>query len=457
MMKVQSQTLTMLETYENDPVAWAESVLGVRLWSMQREILESVFENRKTVVRSCHSTGKTFVAAVTVLAFLFLRQPCKIITTAPGWRQVKDLLWSEINYLFKTRLQEGVTKHPGRILKTRLEIEDDWFAAGISSKDAVNFQGFHQENVLVVFDEAPGVRQAVYEGADSLGASGNVHFLWIGNPTEAAGPFYKAFSDPTVKGKYHIGYKNTPNFTGEKLPEHIKKELISETYVEEKRNEWGETSPLYMSRVLGDFPDSTPDQIISLKSCEEAATRDVLPEGEKELGVDVGAGGDLSAYSIKHGNVITEVITESTPEPSQIEGSIVALHNKHHFKVIKIDKTGIGWGVVGHLKDLGLPVVGIGSSGDARDKEQYQNKRTEMWFNMRDWLRHGRIPNDDNLFADLIAPKSIPNPTTGRLQVEKKIDTKKRIGHSPDRGDSCIYAIQNESAKDDVFFAVVGN
>ena len=42
----------------NDPAGWAKDVLGVHLWSKQREICDSLIRNKRTVVASCHGTGK---------------------------------------------------------------------------------------------------------------------------------------------------------------------------------------------------------------------------------------------------------------------------------------------------------------------------------------------------------------------------------------------------------------
>lgn len=41
-----------------DPVKWAKDVLGVHMWSKQREISDSVVNHKRTVVASCHGTGK---------------------------------------------------------------------------------------------------------------------------------------------------------------------------------------------------------------------------------------------------------------------------------------------------------------------------------------------------------------------------------------------------------------
>lgn len=45
-------------SWATDPAAWARDVLGVHLWSRQMEIAQSVRDHKRTVVASCHGTGK---------------------------------------------------------------------------------------------------------------------------------------------------------------------------------------------------------------------------------------------------------------------------------------------------------------------------------------------------------------------------------------------------------------
>lgn len=45
-----------------DPAGWARDVLGVHMWSKQKEISHSVVDNKRTVVASCHGTGKVLDA-----------------------------------------------------------------------------------------------------------------------------------------------------------------------------------------------------------------------------------------------------------------------------------------------------------------------------------------------------------------------------------------------------------
>jgi len=75
------------------------------------------------------------------------------------------------------------------------------------------------------------------------------------------------------------------------------------------------------------------------------------------------------------------------------------------------------------------------------DKEKYFNKRSEAWFMMLEWLKYGKIPQDDELIADLTAPR-FTYASNGTYKVESKEETKKRLGRSPDRADSAIAVVQ---------------
>lgn len=188
-----------VEVWRDDPVGFAADVLGARLWSVQREILESVRDNERTAVRSCHASGKTFDAAVCVLWFLLTHSPSKIVTTAPTWRQVEEILWSEINRLWGRCALQFL----GRCLQTKLAIgksvddkQPDWFAIGLSTDEPDRFQGFHSPNVLVIVDEASGVHERTYAAIEGiLSTGGQMRLLLIGNPIKPVGVFHKAFAD----------------------------------------------------------------------------------------------------------------------------------------------------------------------------------------------------------------------------------------------------------------------
>ena len=69
--------------YRQDWNAFAREILGVRLDRKQREILKAIQDYPRVTVRSGHSRGKDYLAAVASLCFLYLYDPCKVIETAP--------------------------------------------------------------------------------------------------------------------------------------------------------------------------------------------------------------------------------------------------------------------------------------------------------------------------------------------------------------------------------------
>lgn len=441
---LESVAARYINTYYDNPNRWVSENLRVFLWSIQKEILDSIFHNTYTVVRSCFGSGKTFLAAVAILAFLYIRTPAKVITTAPTYKQVVNILWSEIRTIFKDKLQPA--GWPGRILNDRLIINDDWYGIGFSTKDDVNLQGYHQDNVLIVVDEAPGVDPKIIEALESLMSSGNCHMLMIGNPIAPTGPFYEAFSDRDYKGKFHIAATDTPNFNGEDVPEYLSRKLVSKRWVARVARKWGTDSPLYISKVKGDFPDAADDQVISLKLCEDAKNREVevAEDAERVVGLDVARfGDDNSAMVDRHGNKVLDLAIMSKRDNMEIAGWLNRKFQLHNFDMANVDVIGLGSGVVDRANELGVPVNGINVAERAigEDKDQYFNLRTEVWFESAKWLANGSLPSDhpliDDLVADLVSPR-FKYQSDGKYRLESKKEIKKRRGKSPDLGDGFV-------------------
>jgi phage terminase large subunit len=67
--------------------------------------------------------------------------------------------------------------------------------------------------------------------------------------------------------------------------------------------------------------------------------------------------------------------------------------------------------------------------------------RDELWFGGKRFFKEGgALYPDGKLEGELIAPTYEPD-AKGRNKVEKKRDTKKRLGRSPDRADAALLAI----------------
>lgn len=443
-MDINNDDATLLLEYcRENPVYFLEDVLGVSPWSRQIEIIESVRDNDNTAVASGHGVGKTFISACTTLWFLFTHYQSRVITTAPTNRQVESILWAEIWSLYKNaRIPLG-----GKLLKTSLSLEEKWFALGLSTDDPDRFQGHHAENLLLVMDEAPGVDPKIYEAAQGILTSRGAKSLLIGNPTSASGPFFDCFSNKLWK-TYHISCYDSPAvLEPEKYPT-----LTTMKWINERKEEWGEHSPMFQSRVKGEFPLEGEDTLIPLHWCEKAVIRWEKNRDAKRITEHVYLGLDVARYGTNK-TVLTDYLPPRVREIKKIQKksttdavnmvvqSAMSLGAK--LQQITVDDTGVGGGVVDRLRDLNYPVIPVNFSQKPSDPMHFRNIRDEMLWNLRDLFRADEIeiPPNDELIAQLSAIKYNINPRTNKLEIETKDDMRKRGLKSPDEADSLAIAV----------------
>jgi hypothetical protein len=449
------------------PVDYAETKFPYKYWQVQREIIESVFKNKYTTVKSCHTSGKTFLAASVVLLFMEAFVPSKAITTATSNTQVEKLLWAEIN----TQFNKATPPYSWvwRCLNKELKVAPDHFALGFSSDEEINFQGFHSPNFLLVADEASGIPTPVFDSLSTLLSSGNPHTLLISNPDSLTGYFYNSHS----MSKYHkftISAFDTPNLTAFDITmddirsgewqEKIKgKEmpfpaLVHPAWVAEKYDEWGEERPLFVAKIFGEFPKNAVDTLFPLSYIESAQKRKGSTHGKRQWGLDVARlGADSSILRYRRGERL-----EITQEFNQFDTEQLADWAFHMINKVDasapvaVDAVGIGAGVADKLRRRKLNVFEYTGSGSSCDEDCY-NQRSEFYWHLSNVFRKGKIHGhiDELTKEELSAMKyTIPN---GKVRVMKKDQIKKEINRSPDRADAlmlCYAPIDNMSAVDDI-------
>ena len=432
----------LFEKSQEDPVFFCEQILGVELWEKQKQIIESVRDNKNTCVASGHGVGKTFVSACTTLWFLFTHYQSRIITTAPTNRQVESILWAEIWSLYNnSRVPLG-----GRLLKTSLNIEEKWFALGLSTDDPDRFQGHHARHVLLVMDEAPGVDPKIYEASQGILTQAHSKCLLIGNPTSSSGPFFDKFSS-SLWTPFHISCYDSPAIENpDKYPA-----LTTMEWILERKEEWGEASPMFVSRVLGQFPEEGEDTLIPLAWCDRAVQRRFKKESGTQtdkiyLGLDVARYGTnktvLTTYRPDRVEKITSIQNRSTMDAVNLVVK-EAISAGAKLMQVTVDDTGLGGGVVDRLRELGYPVLAINFSQKPSDPMHFRSIRDELFWNLRELFRSDEIviPHNDALIAQLSAIKYKINGRNGRIEIENKDEMKKRGLNSPDEADSLAIAV----------------
>ncbi len=450
------------EAYPDDPVGFIRKRLGEFVWSGQREICESVVSHRRTAVQSCHESGKSWTVARLVAWWLGEHEPGSafVVTTAPSGPQVKAILWKEIgrahslgNLPGRTNMTEwlmNVTKvGPLGIPVTKEEI----VAMGRkpSDYDPAAFQGIHARYVLVILDEADGIPESLYHAATSLAANEASRIVAIGNPDNPASYFCsKVLKPDSGWNVIHIDGFTTPNFTDEEVPDELHELLIGPTYIEEARRDFGEGSALWQSKVRGLVPEDTADGVIPLswlRRCQEEREWEAEQLLPVELGVDVGAGGDWTVARERRGVKAGRVWRARTPEPQEATALIMEAIRETGATAVKVDAIGIGWALCGMLEaalDGNGPVIHAVNVGQAAlSPEKFPKLRDQFWWELgRELSQSGGWDLgdlDDTTLAQLIAPR-YKIDASGRVKIEPKDDTRKRLGRSPDDADGLLLA-----------------
>lgn len=222
-----------MRAYRKDPAAFAREILGSSWWSMQERVARSLVNHRRVAVKSANGVGKTYLAADLALWFLYSHQPAVVLTTAPTWRQVRHVLWQEI----RRRHRRARIRLPGKMLTARLDAGDGWFALGLATTEADKFQGFHAENLLIIFEEASGIPDTLWDAAEGIAVAGNNKILVIGNPLTTTGRFYRVFRRANAWHKLTITALDHPNLSGKGSPI---PGAVTRQSVQDRINEWCE-------------------------------------------------------------------------------------------------------------------------------------------------------------------------------------------------------------------------
>lgn len=427
---------------KSDPSFFTEKILGQKLWQKQLEIKQALRDHRRVTVKSCHGAGKTRTAADIALEWLFLHvDDAIVITTAPTWRQVESILWKEIRGLHaRAKVPLG-----GKLTNTKLEIHNRCFAMGLSTDQSDRFQGYHSENMLVIVDEAAGVPELIYEAIEGLMTTENARLLLIGNPTSSAGTFFNSHRS----GIYHrigISAWDSPNVKEGKI---VIPGLVTRDWAEERKQEWGETSPLYAARVLGDFPSEGDDTLFPLKLVDDAIKRQYTFQSQSAfknaaacIGIDVARFG--SDESVLTAVRMPKVILKKKfngKRVTEIAGWAQQMSDETGIRKFAIDDTGVGGGVTDILAEKGFTVLPINfGSRPTRDDARFRNLKTEIFWFLKDKLKVLCLGEDDSWIEELPTIR-YELTSDSMIQIVGKKKMRSQGLKSPDHADSLAIAV----------------
>ena len=207
--------------------------------------------------------------------------------------------------------------------------------------------------------------------------------------------------------------------------------------VERLKRDMAETS--FAREYMCDFSAAGDDQLISLSDVEAACNRQLKPDqinfAAKVIGIDPARfGDDRSVIFKRQGLQAFDPLVFRGIDNMDLAARVARVIDEWKPDAVFCD-AGNGSGVIDRLRQLGYDVIEVHFGGKAT-QPAYLNKRAEMWFELREWLKlGGAIPNIVDLKQDLAAPVYWFD-SAGRIQLEPKDEIKKRGLPSPDLGDA---------------------
>jgi hypothetical protein len=430
--------------------AWGEGELsnssGPEPWQVEilAEIRDGLPLGRaiQIAVASGHGVGKTALIAWLVLWAISTFPDTRGIVTAATEPMLITRVRAELRKwlrLFKARtfFELGATSITSADAAHAQTWRIDLLAWSENRPEA--FAGLHNagRRIIVLYDEASAIADVIWETTEGALTDADTEIIWIafGNPLRPVGRFRQCFEDGSGRWITKRVDSRTVSFTNQ---EQIKSWIAS----------YGEDSDFVRTRIKGEFPRTASTQFIGPEIVDEAVRRQLSPTNDPlVIGVDVARfGSDSSVIYPRRGTDARSILPlEFRNIPlDQLEDQVISFCNQHRVDYVFVDGTGIGGGLVDHLRRRGLNVIDVqfASRPDMTiDGVKWANKRAEIWGHMRAALSYLCLPNNGELRQQLTGPEYSYNQQ-GAILLEAKDLMKRRGLPSPDLADAlaCTFA-----------------
>lgn len=418
------------------------------------KILDTLAGNKWVGVESATGTGKTFLGALIVFWFLECFDNALVVTTAPKQEQLSLHIWKEITRLFPS-FGRGELSHLSIKIINKNDIRRGvGFVAGVKANEesSTRAQGFHAEHMLFILEETPGIPSPVITALQNTSTSPHNLIAAFGNPDSQFDNLHRFIQLENVE-KVRISAFDHPNVVLND-PSFIPGAASVEG-IKRIENRFGIENSLTLSRTRGISPAQSSESLIKLQwllnsvDKYKIANRSGLQkiDGTYSLGVDVAdsINGDKAAIAEGKGEYLYSIQDFSCSDANQLgKRDVYRIMKEKNIlpENIGVDGVGVGAGTINALKELGIKVANLKGSAAPlllNTTEEFNNLRSQMWWQMREDLRNGiiGIVNDQQLINDLSSPEwSVKN---GNIVVEGKEEIKKRLGRSPNKGDAAVY------------------
>lgn len=444
-MSLSKEVEFIQNTYHADIVGFVHDVLKFeKLDPWQVDALNSFMDTQRISIAGGTGLGKGMVIAMCALWYFCLKPNAKVIITSTNSSTLSSRTFFDLRAIAKG----SSIAHWFDYLATELRFvgqsgDNTSFIKAITGNkyEPESLRGFHERSfghVCQIVDEASYLPDNLYQSLTGNITHENNRWLMISNPTKITGPFYNTFKSPSWTC-YNVSC--------------LESSFVSKEYCDSIREEYGEDSDVYLSKVLGQFPKHSFESFVPLEwlqICNKARIDEkVWKKYPKVLGIDVALSGeDYSVICVRQGPKIHKFIKLQIPDSNDLEAEIVRIFNTEKADLIVIDANGLGQPIRDHLKKLIDPnkiISVLGQSAKSVNTLRWANKRNELYFNMRDKIREEiEIPFNEDLQTELLNIETFID-IKNRPCIESKTRMKSRGLPSPDHSDALALALSVEA------------
>jgi len=409
----------------------------------QRELARSVIKNQFTVVTSGQGTGKSSWTSVIILWWLLMSSDRIVLLTGSSESGLKRTMRRPLLAVLRNSIVSEWFE--GNTEELRLIGSDNKCNFILWSENAMErTQGVHlppgyckDGGILVWNDEASSLPQTIHESFLLSMDNDNCRMVMTGNPLRSKGPFYNA-TESSLWNWIQVNAEYVP-YTNKKSHSQI-----AETY--------GKNSTVYRVRVLGLFPESEEDRWFNNLNTRFASA-DSVPEAALAVaGIDVGEqGSDPSAVVIRSAGIIRKIQMFHESDHVKLKTIIGTILHSHNVKYVAVDANGPGYGFAKMLAyDTRFTVFDVKGSMKAAQNRMYENSRTEMYGNLREFAEGLKmlsgIPVElrQSLREELKAQQVYLTNKNLFALVKKDLIKSELGGRSPDIADALSYSYCNQ-------------
>jgi phage terminase large subunit len=436
--------------YRDDPVEMVRREFGANGDPWQIELLECYRRHRRICMKAAKGPGKSCGLAWVALHFLLTRPNCIIGVTSISGDNLKSGLWAELarwyakspllQRLFEMTKSEIFARHP--IFSKSWKIEARTWPKDADAAQIGNaLSGLHAKHVMWLLDESGSMPDAIMPTCEGIfsGDPIEAHIIQAGNPNVLGGPLYRACT--SSRSLWHV-----IEITGD--PDNPRRSpRISIEVAREQIKQYGRDNHWVRVNIFGEFPPSSINALIGPDEVSQAMERywreHEIGHAEKVLGVDVARfGDDQSIIAPRQGIQMFPLMKFRNLRTNEGAAQVARKWNDWQADAAFVDAGTYGAGWIDDLLALGKAPISVDFGGTPHDR-RYYNKRTEMAFDLCEWIRRGgALPKDDKLLEQLCATTYTFPKHSDRMILEPKEMVKLKLqGHSPDEMDACMLTL----------------